>query len=819
MSVFVDVLLPLPLHAAFTYSVPVGMQAEVKVGVRVCVPFGRSKVYAGLVRKVHGEQPEAYDLREIISVLDEESVVDENQFRFWEWMSSYYLCTEGEVMAAALPSGFKLDSETKLVLNPDFDGDISGLNEKQLDIIEALGRKPEITMEEASKAASQLKVFPLVRGLRERGVILVKEEISERYRPLSEDYIRWGDAYMDNPQAQQAVFDRVEKKSFKQLEVLMAYVSLFSQAEDGWVRRALVSGKVANAAAPLQALLKKGVLCSRKKHKSRLELLSDRAGEAVDVVLSEAQQQAFQDIKAGLAQKEVCLLHGVTSSGKTEIYIRLIQEVLEQGKQALFLLPEIALSAQMIVRLRRYFGDRVGVYHSRYNEPEKVEIWKNTGSRYQVILGARSALFLPYKNLGLVIVDEEHEGSYKQQDPAPRYHARDAAVFLAHLHGAKTVLGSATPSLESYYNALHGKYALATLFTRYGGVKLPSVLVSDLKEEKRQKSMQGIFSSLLVSKMKDALANGKQVILFQNRRGFSARLECEACGYVPVCENCDVTLTYHKHRGVLMCHYCGYAIPQMHVCPECGSPKMQLRGTGTERIEEDLSLLFPDAKVGRMDLDSTRGKGAYHKLIEDFQDRRIDILVGTQMVTKGLDFDNVAVVGIVDADSLISFPDFRSYERSFQLMTQVSGRAGRKNGGGEVVIQTYHPDYQVVIDVMNSDYASMFHTQLQDRLVFKYPPFYRLVRLSVRHKDEHLVREASEALALILRKIYGDRVLGPEYPLVARINTYYIRDILIKFERSPLIERMKQRLRECLEEFWKDVRWRRVRILVDVDPY
>lgn len=722
-------------------------------------------------------------------------------------------------MAAALPSGFKLDSETKLVLNPDFDGDISGLNEKQLDIIEALGRKPEITMEEASKAASQLKVFPLVRGLRERGVILVKEEISERYRPLSEDYIRWGDAYMDNPQAQQAVFDRVEKKSFKQLEVLMAYVSLFSQAEDGWVRRALVSGKVANAAAPLQALLKKGVLCSRKKHKSRLELLSDRAGEAVDVVLSEAQQQAFQDIKAGLAQKEVCLLHGVTSSGKTEIYIRLIQEVLEQGKQALFLLPEIALSAQMIVRLRRYFGDRVGVYHSRYNEPEKVEIWKNTGSRYQVILGARSALFLPYKNLGLVIVDEEHEGSYKQQDPAPRYHARDAAVFLAHLHGAKTVLGSATPSLESYYNALHGKYALATLFTRYGGVKLPSVLVSDLKEEKRQKSMQGIFSSLLVSKMKDALANGKQVILFQNRRGFSARLECEACGYVPVCENCDVTLTYHKHRGVLMCHYCGYAIPQMHVCPECGSPKMQLRGTGTERIEEDLSLLFPDAKVGRMDLDSTRGKGAYHKLIEDFQDRRIDILVGTQMVTKGLDFDNVAVVGIVDADSLISFPDFRSYERSFQLMTQVSGRAGRKNGGGEVVIQTYHPDYQVVIDVMNSDYASMFHTQLQDRLVFKYPPFYRLVRLSVRHKDEHLVREASEALALILRKIYGDRVLGPEYPLVARINTYYIRDILIKFERSPLIERMKQRLRECLEEFWKDVRWRRVRILVDVDPY
>lgn len=819
MPVFVDVLLPLPLHATFTYSVPDGMVADVKVGGRVCVPFGANKVYAGIVKRIHSLKPEGYDLRDIISALDEEPVVNECQFRFWEWMASYYLCTEGEVMAAALPSGFKLDSETKIILNPDFDGDISGLNEKQVDIIAALERKKEITLVEASQAASQAKVFPLVRSLRERGIVLVKEEISERYRPLSEEYLRWGDAYLDDPEHQREIFDVLEKRSFKQLEILMAYVSLCQKAEEGWVRKSLVAGKVPNASAPLQALLKKGILCSRKKHKSRLELLSGQKDGPKEVVLSDAQQQAFDDIRKGLEKKDVCLLHGVTSSGKTEIYIRLIKDVLDTGKQALFLLPEIALSAQMIVRLRRYFGDKVGVYHSRYNEPEKVEIWKNTGTRYRVILGARSALFLPYTDLGLVVVDEEHEGSYKQQDPAPRYHARDAAIFLARLHGAKTVLGSATPSLESYYNALHGKYVLATLFTRYGGVKLPAVLVSDLKEEKRQKKMQGIFSSLLVNKMQEALEKGKQVILFQNRRGFSARLECDACGYVPVCENCDVTLTYHKHRGVLMCHYCGYAIPQVHVCPQCGSPKMQLRGTGTERIEEDLTLLFPDAKVGRMDLDSTRGKGAYHKLIEDFQDRKIDILVGTQMVTKGLDFDNVSVVGILDADSLISFPDFRSYERSFQLMTQVSGRAGRKDGGGEVVIQTYHPDYQVIRDVMNSDYASMYQHQLQDRLVFKYPPFYRLARLSVRHKDESLVREAAAALAFVLRQIYGDRVIGPEYPLVSRINTYYIQDIQIKFEKGPMIEKMKQRLTECLKEFWRDARWRRVRVLVDIDPY
>ncbi|MCM1530925.1 MAG: primosomal protein N' [Bacteroides sp.] len=818
MGTFADVLLPLPVRLDFTYAVPESMQGQLQVGMRVCVPFGKSKVYAGLVKKIHQDSPSQHQIKSIIAVLDEEPVVNERQFAFWKWMADYYLCTEGDVMAAALPSGFKLNNETKLVMNPDFDGDVSNLNQRQLDIVSALQVKGELTIEEAAQASAQAKVFPLVRGLREQGVILVKEEISERYRPLRESFVRWGNGYRNNIDKQHELFDRLEKRAFSQLQIVMAYVSMFQQAQDGWVRKALLLGKAQQSGATLQALVKKGVFEVSEQQKSRLQEYAGSDTQNQNVQLSQAQQDTLRQIKEGLEQKAVCLLHGVTSSGKTEIYIQLIRETLAQGKQALFLLPEIALSAQMILRLRKYFGQAVGVYHSRYNEAEKVEIWKNTGSRYQIILGARSALFLPFTNLGLIVVDEEHETSYKQQDPAPRYHARDAAVFLAHLHGAKTVLGSATPSLESYYNALHGKYALATLFTRYGGVRLPDILVSDLKEEKRQKNMLGNFSSLLAEKIQEALENDRQVILFQNRRGFSTRLECEVCGHVPACEKCDVTLTFHKRSGVLLCHYCGHTVTQPQVCPQCGSPALRMKGFGTERIEEDLQLLFPQAKVERMDLDSTRAKGSYHKIIDDFQNRKIDILVGTQMVTKGLDFDNVAVVGIIDADSLISFPDFRSYERSFHLMTQVSGRAGRKEGGGEVVIQTHKPDLQVIQDVMNSDYTSMYTHQIQERMVFRYPPFYRLIRLSIRHKDENMAAEGARFLAAELRKIFGERVLGPEYPMVSRINTYYIQEIMLKIERTPRIEQMKARLRQCIDLFLNQPRFGRIRIVVDVDP-
>ena len=814
-----DVILPLPLRKTLTYRIPEAFSSMLEPGMRVCVPLGGNKLYAGIVLRIHENAPAEGQERDILSVMDEKPVVTALQLRFWEWMAKYYLCTLGEVMAAALPSGFKLDSQTRLVLNPEFDGDVSSFNERQLAILSALLQKGELDMGEASQVASQAKVFPLVRGLREKGAVLLKEEIGQRYRPLEETVVRWADLYRENPGEQQALFDKIEKRSPRQLAVVLAYMSLCGQAEGGWVPESAVSEKAKGSHEALRALVRKGVFERAKREKSRLEDLPG-SGEAAParICLSEHQEAAFRQIGKGLQEKNVCLLHGVTSSGKTEIYMHLMRQVLSTGKQVLFLLPEIALSAQMIHRLRRYFGNDAGVYHSRYNEPEKVEIWNHAGTRYRIILGARSALFLPFRDLGLVIVDEEHDTSYKQQDPAPRYQARDAAIYLASLHGAKTVLGSATPSLETYYNALHGKYALATLFTRYGGVKLPEILVSNLKEEKKQKTMKGNFSSLLVEKIRRALSEKKQVILFQNRRGFSTRIECESCGYVPVCERCDVTLTYHKARSVLMCHYCGYTLPVPRLCPRCANPGLRLRGFGTERIEDDLALLFPEAKTGRMDLDSTRAKGAYHRIIEAFQNRKIDILVGTQMVTKGLDFDNVAVVGIVDADGLISFPDFRSYERSFQLMTQVSGRAGRKGGGGEVVIQTYNPDYQVIVDVMNNDYASMYQHQLQDRLQFQYPPFYRLVRLSVRHKDAGLVWQAAQDLAAALRAVFPSGVLGPEFPMVSRINLYHIRDILLKQPRSASVEEWKRALAQVLEAFSAEPAYRSVRVVADVDP-
>lgn len=819
MQTFADVILPLPLRRVFTYRIPQAFVSGLQPGMRVCVPLGESRLYAGIVCRIHDRTPEGVPAKDVISVMDETPVVNDLQLRFWQWMAEYYLCTQGDVMAAALPSGFKLDSQTKLVPNPDFDGDVTSFNERQLEILSALMTKGEITVEEASFAASQAKVFPLVRGLRERGALLVKEEIGQRYKPLEETYVRWAEPYRDNPQARHLLFDKLEKRSFRQLEGILAYVSLSPRSIDGWVPRSLLSEKAKEISSVLPALVRKGIFEVRKQARSRLkEDCPEGRTLCAQPEFSPAQQQAYEAVRKGLEQKNVCLLHGITSSGKTEIYVRLIRETLDAGKEALFLLPEIALSAQMISRLRKYFGSQVGVYHSRYNEAEKVEIWKNVGSRYRIILGARSALFLPFRNLGLVVVDEEHETSYKQQDPAPRYHARDAAVYLAYLHRAKTVLGSATPSIESYYNALHGKYALATLFTRYGGVELPLVSVSDIGEEKRMNTMKGNFSSLLVAKMEQALSEGRQVILFQNRRGFSVRLECEDCGYVPVCGRCDVTLTYHKARSVLMCHYCGYTVNQTHVCPQCGGSRLGLRGFGTERLEEDLSLLFPEAKVGRLDLDTTRTKGSYHRIIEDFQNGKIDILVGTQMVTKGLDFDNVAVVGIVDADSLISFPDFRAYERSFQLMTQVSGRAGRKGGGGEVVIQTRRPRSQVIRDVMDNDYASMYHHQIQDRLMFRYPPFYRLIRLSVRHREEDLVWQAAQDLGTALRQVFGSRVLGPEFPVVSRINLYHIRDILLKLERSPQVEEMKKALMGILDDFWANPSYRQVRVVIDVDP-
>ena len=822
---FADLILPLPLKERFTYAVPPEMRGAISVGMRVCVPFGPSKVYAGIVAELHGRRPQ-HATKEILSLLDDEPIVNPLQIRFWQWMAHYYLCSEGEVMACALPSGFQLDSETKVVISPQFDGCLDSLTAIQQTVVKTLAQQEQLTIREIERLTGLKKVLPLIKSLRGQNVVWVKVEISERYKPLQRAYVGWGEAYRDNPEAQQAIFDRLEKRAFKQLEVLLAYVALAQRTEDGLVQRALLTAKTGAETADvdggttgamntaLTALIKKGVLQVVQRQQSRLGA-ADEADGLRRNTLSAPQQQALADIKTALETKDVCLLHGVTASGKTEVYMQLMEEVLAGGRQVLYLLPEIALTAQMIGRLKARFGEQVGVYHSKYNEHEKTEIWQATAAgRYRIILGARSALFLPFEKLGLIVVDEEHETSYKQQDPAPRYHARDAAIYLAALHGAKVLLGSATPSVESYYNALKGKYGLATLFTRHADVKLPSVWVADLKSQKT------LFTPFLIEKMTQALADGKQILLFQNRRGFSNHLVCTDCGQIPHCKFCDVSLTYHKRQGALVCHYCGYTVPVPEHCPECGSPRLNTAGAGTEKIEEELAVLFPDARTARMDMDSMRGKNAHERLIADFEARKVQILVGTQMITKGLDFDNVGVVGILNADNLIFFPDFRAYERSFQLMTQVSGRAGRRAGQeGEVVLQTYSPQHELIRQVMHHDYTALFESQLSERKRFLYPPYCRLVQVSVRHKEEAVLDAACRTLSDALRQTFGARVLGPEYPMVSRISTYYIKNFLLKLERGKQLDAMKETLALILDRFAALPDYRGCRIVVDVDPY
>ena len=672
-----------------------------------------------------------------------------------------------------------------------------------------------MTIRDIERLTGVKKVLPLIKSLRSEEVIWVKSEISERYKPLQQAYIGWGEAYQTD-QAQETLFARLEKKAFKQVEVLLAYMDLARQSEDGFVPRALLAHKTDNSTA-LSALIKKEVLQVSSRQQSRLAAQDDEQNRRRHT-LSEPQEKALADIKTALSQKDVCLLHGVTASGKTEVYMQLMEEVLSQGKQVLYLLPEIALTAQMIGRLKARFGEEVGVYHSKYNENEKTEIWQATAEgRYRIVLGARSALFLPFKQLGLIVVDEEHETSYKQQDPAPRYHARDAAIALSALHKAKVLLGSATPSIESYYNALRGKYGLATLFKRHADVRMPAVWVADLKANKNRKAL---FSDFLIEKMTQALSDGKQIMLFQNRRGFSNHLLCTDCGAIPHCKFCDVSLTYHKKQAALVCHYCGYTIPVPEHCETCGSPRLNMAGAGTEKIEEELALLFPDARIARMDIDSTRGKNAYERLIADFEARKIQILVGTQMITKGLDFDNVGVVGILNADNLIFFPDFRAYERSFQLMTQVSGRAGRRAGKeGEVVLQTYSPQHELIRYVMHHDYTSLFESQIAERKHFHYPPYCRLIRVSVRHRDDVVLEGACQTLSAALKQTFGTRVLGPEYPMVSRISTYYIKNFLLKLEHGKQLDEMKESLSLILDRFAALPDYRQCRVVVDVDPY
>ncbi|MFZ4740325.1 MAG: replication restart helicase PriA [Bacteroidales bacterium] len=823
---FADVLLPLPLPGYFTYRIPFDMNDIVKPGQRVVIQFGKKKIYTALVRRIHEIPPSNYAVKYILSVLDSEAIVNEKQFLFWEWMADYYLCNIGDVMNAALPPAFKLASESRIVINPDFDGDFSLFNEYEMLIAEALVSKESLTVSEVSEITGLQKIIPLIKTLIEKNVILTEEEITERYKPKIETYIRLSEAF-SNEKALMEIFDKLEKKAFRQLQLLQSFLQLttYFQTFDNELKKSELLKNPDFSDAQIKTLVKKGVFELFEKEESRLEG-KDAFSSVDDIELSQEQIFAYNAIKQGFEKKPVVLLHGVTSSGKTEIYIKLIDDVIKQGKQVLFLLPEIALTAQIINRLQKFFGNKAGVYHSKYSENQRVEVWNKVivaaqvlcNENHSIILGARSALFLPFDNLGLIIVDEEHDTSYKQYDPAPRYNARDAAIYLASMHGANTILGSATPAIESYFNAISKKYELVELNIRYGNIELPEILIADLKMETRQKTMRSHFSSLLIKHIDDALAKKLQIILFQNRRGFSLRIECDSCHYMPECKNCDVTLIYHKHQNQMRCHYCGYATRIPEKCPDCGSTGMIMKGFGTEKIEEDLSIIFPEANIERMDLDTTRSKNAYRRIISDFEDGKIDILVGTQMVTKGLDFDNVSVVGILNADNMISYPDFRSYERSFQMMAQVSGRAGRKGERGKVIIQTYNPHHEVIKNVISTDYLAMFNSQIYERKTFKYPPYYRLIKITLKHKEAELLNKATAEFAFMLRKSFDKRVLGPEFPMVSKIKNLFLKDILLKIEKEINLKQAKEQLKYIVESFKKTSKYLQIRINIDVDP-
>lgn len=818
---YVDVLLPLHLPGTYTYRVPRELNGQLQAGVRVVVQFGakNSRLYSAIVRRIHQEAPR-WKSKYILSVLDVEPIVSERQMEFWEWMSKYYMCYPGDVMAVALPGPLKLASETAISIHPDFCGDLSGLSKHELMVVQLLSEHPVMRLIDLSRAIGIQKIMPLVRSMMEREIVVLDEELREQFKPKKTAFLRLSETYFDD-QSIKNLFDELEhKKRTKQVQLLMLFLQKSQFGKVSIPKRELPQESA------LQTLVKNGVLTVEERVESRLTEYNESEMLSPDSILLNAeQQQAFDTICSvhTPGESSTTLLHGVTSSGKTEVYIKLIHKVISDGKQVLFLLPEIALTAQIINRLKRYFGDKVGVYHSRFSASQRVEVWQRTQAesevQYQVLLGARSSLFLPFKNLGLIIVDEEHDTSYKQYDPAPRYHARDAALYLARLWNADTVLGSATPSVESYFNSLSGKYRLAIIKNRYGGHSLPQVICVDMKEAKQRGELKGHFSLSLFNAIKEALDNKKQVILFQNRRGFSLRLECDDCHHVPQCIHCDVSLVYHKVTNSLRCHYCGYSIPVPTECPACHSSHLKMMGVGTERVEEDLQIMFPEARIARMDLDSTIQKNRYLELLTDFSERKTDILVGTQMVTKGLDFENVTVVGIINADNIINYPNFRSFERAFQQMTQVSGRAGRHQCGGKVIIQTYNPHHQVIADVMANDYEHLYDEQIQERRVFRYPPYYRLVEITLKHRDAEILNAAADWLAGQLRELFAGRVMGPEYPLVSRIRGLYLKIITLRFEKSEPIADAKRVTMQVCDDLTRQEGWSSVSIHFDVDPY
>ncbi len=807
---YIDVILPLPVKGAFTYSTT---EEGLLIGQRVVVQFGPRKLYTALVKSIHENKPFDYEPKPLIAILDEQPIVNSIQLTFWDWLADYYMCNLGDVMNAALPASLKLASESMLVMHTNFDGDVNCLSENEKALLDLLTSRDELSVNEISNSIKVENVFYFINELIRKEIVQIKEYLHDRYK---QRYIRIVTLLASDKDILSA------KLTQKQNVFISKYLKILENSNKIQWKVPDLLKEIGMSRAILNALVKKGILSIDRLNISRLDRYAKDLVQ--DKKLVPFQNKALNEIKSQFETKKVCLLHGITSSGKTELYIKLIEEQLNKAKQVLYLLPEIALTTQIIKRLQKHFGDKVGISHSYLNNSERVEIWnavkqKDSASiKYPIMLGARSSLFLPFDNLGLIIVDEEHDDSFKQHQLAPRYHARDSAIYLAGLHKSKVLLGSATPSLETYFNAKKGKYGLVEMHTRFEGIALPKIHIIDIRKAYLKRQMVYQFSPDMINGIKEALVNNGQVILFQNRRGYSSVLNCKSCAYTPSCVQCDVSLTYYKWNNKLKCHYCGYSKKIPDSCPKCSSKEMDDKGFGTEQVEESLKILFPKYVIRRMDYDTTRYKSAYQDIISDFESRRIDILVGTQMVAKGLDFDNVSLVGILNADNMLQFPDFRSYERAFQIMVQVAGRAGRKGKQGDVLIQTYNEENEIFRMLKSYDFSTFIKRQAKDRKLFNYPPFSRVIRLTLKHKKIKNLDQASDQLSIMMRKSFGYRVLGPEYPVISKVRNYYQKNVLLKIEQESSINKAKDILNLIIHEIRNNVKFKSVRLIIDVDP-
>ena len=816
MLYFIEVVLPLAVSKTFTYQVSEAEFHYIQIGMRVAVPFGKTKIYTALVIDKNNTPPQLYEAKEIHQILDEKPVVNLHQIEHWKWIASYYMCSLGEVFRSALPSGYILESETIISARENAELESDDLKDDEYLILEALKSQSSITVQDLIKILGKKTVFPIINRLLAKGALVLQEEISEQYKPKLVRYINLHESFLQKEQLAELL--EVLSKAKKQRELVLHYFQLQAREKAPISVKKLIETS-GSSSAIVKSLVDKKIF--EEYYIAQDRVAFDKEDDS-QFTLSEVQQTAFDSIQENFKTFDVNLLHGVTASGKTEIYIKLLEQYIKDGKQVLFLLPEIALTTQLVQRLTAYFGNEVAVFHSKYTNNERIEVWNQVlenSPKAKVVIGVRSALFLPFSNLGCIIVDEEHEQTFKQNDPAPRYHARDAAIVLAKQHGAKVVLGSATPSLETYYNVQTNKYGLTELKVRYGNVVLPEIQLVDLKDKYFRKKMSGHFSDELLEEITETLSKGEQVILFQNRRGFSPYVECMTCGHVPHCPSCDVSLTYYKFKNQLRCHYCGHSIANPSHCHSCQSVDVTSKGFGTEQIEMELKTLFPEKNIGRMDQDTTRGKFGFEKIIDSFKNREIDVLVGTQMLAKGLDFDNVTLVGILNADNLLNQPNFRAYERAYQMMMQVSGRAGRSEKKGKVVIQTYNPYHNTIQQVLGNDYMGMYKEQIYERQNFKYPPFFRLVKLTLKHRDFDKLKEGSMWIYNVLSQNLDMPVLGPEEPAINRIRNEYIRTIMVKIPVQKHLGNTKKNIAKVLMSFEAVPQYRSIKVKVDVDVY